>query len=59
MQKQYKIPKYPRVRVTEKRHAQIAKEAMKERVSMEAVIEAKLKLADKVLRGLKANEAKK
>ncbi len=56
MQKQYKIPKYPRVQVNEKRHALLAKEAAKEGVSMMNLVEAKLKLAEKVLKGLRAQE---
>lgn len=56
MSKQYQIPKYPRVQVSTKRHALLAKDAAKEGVSITDLVEAKLKLADKVLKGLRAQE---
>ncbi len=51
--KQYRVPMYPNVIISQKRHKQIATEAMKEKVSMQAVAEAKFKLADKMLKELK------
>lgn len=51
----YKFVLYPRVSVSHKRHEKLFKEAKKEGVSMEALAETKLKLADKVLRDLKKN----
>jgi len=38
----YKAPKYPRVMVSSKRHAQLAKEAGKAKVSIAALVEKKL-----------------
>lgn len=49
---------YPRIIVSNKRHEQLHKEATKEGTSMELLAEAKFKLADKVLRGLKKNKAR-
>lgn len=51
----YQTPLYPRIIVSESRHKKLAKEAAKENVSMEQLSEAKFKLADRVLRGLKKN----
>ena len=53
----YQTPKFPRVIVSEKRHNQLHKEAVKEGTSMEQLAEAKFKLADKVLKQLKKDEA--
>ena len=52
---EYQYPKWPRATVSGARHRKLFMEAKKEGVSMEALVEAKLKLADKVLRGLKKN----
>ncbi len=38
----YVTPKYPRVEVSPKRHAQLAKQAAKEKVSIKELVERKL-----------------
>lgn len=53
----YVPPKYPRVQVSNKRHALLHKEAVKEGTTMELVVEAKLKLADDVLKEARKREA--
>lgn len=56
MKNNYQAPKYPRVQVTVKTHERLAREAKKEGTSIHAVVEAKIKLANRVLKGLKNSE---
>ena len=58
MKSNYTEIKFPRVIVSKPRHKKLFLEALKENVTIEALTEAKLKLADKVLKGLKAAEKK-
>lgn len=52
----YQEPKYPRIRISGKRHKQLTIEAQKEKTTLELLVEARLKLADKFLKDLKKNE---
>ena len=50
--------KHPRVGVSNLRHRKLFLEAQKENVTVKKVVEAKLKLADRVIKDLRAAEKK-